>query len=333
MKSKEKIEFLRRTIVSALTPLIQEDYILLDIPYYDNIGDVLIWEGTKAFLTNIPHRCILSASKESFLFPILSRNVTILLSGGGNFGDLWHEHQDFRIKVIESYPENRIIVLPQTVFYRSLTQCYKDAQTMRKHSNLIICARDKKSYKTLTKYSFSNKLVLLPDMAFCISNLPPVLCEECNQILFLRRKDIEYSDYNVERFIPDSERVETHDWPSMELASEKWQTLLKFIEEKDPSLDMYADSIFRPYMVQQGVEFLGKYQSVYTTRLHVFILSILLGKSVVLFDNSYGKNSDFFYAWMTDCEGATLIPNPRKNINRIMLRLKCFIKKIIRKIH
>lgn len=36
---------------------------------------------------------------------------------GGNLGDIYHEHIDFLIKLTIKYPENRIVVFPQTVFY------------------------------------------------------------------------------------------------------------------------------------------------------------------------------------------------------------------------
>ena len=41
-------------IKSSLIPLIPGDYILLDLPYYSNIGDILIWKGTEDFLKELP---------------------------------------------------------------------------------------------------------------------------------------------------------------------------------------------------------------------------------------------------------------------------------------
>ena len=79
------IESLRKKISDALTPLITHDYVLLDLPYYDNIGDTLIWEGTREFLKTLPYKCLYYASKDSFRYRDLSPDTVILLSGGGQF--------------------------------------------------------------------------------------------------------------------------------------------------------------------------------------------------------------------------------------------------------
>lgn len=47
----------------------------------------------------------------------IKKDTIILLQGGGNFGDIWDIHE-FKRKVIRNYPENRIIIFPQTVFYQ-----------------------------------------------------------------------------------------------------------------------------------------------------------------------------------------------------------------------
>ncbi|MDI5788788.1 hypothetical protein PO124_11350 [Bacillus licheniformis] len=39
------------------------------------------------------------------------------LSGGGNFGDLYPHFQQFRERVVEHYPDNRIVILPQSIYY------------------------------------------------------------------------------------------------------------------------------------------------------------------------------------------------------------------------
>ena len=42
---ESKINKLRALIFEKLVPLIDNDYILVDLPYHSNIGDILIWEG------------------------------------------------------------------------------------------------------------------------------------------------------------------------------------------------------------------------------------------------------------------------------------------------
>ena len=82
MQNNKLINTLREKIRDSLTPLITHDYVLLDLPYYDNIGDTLIWEGTREFLKTLPHRCLYYASKDSFRYRKLPKETVILLSGG-----------------------------------------------------------------------------------------------------------------------------------------------------------------------------------------------------------------------------------------------------------
>lgn len=88
LDNKILITSLREKIRDSLTPLITHDYVLLDLPYYDNIGDTLIWEGTREFLKTLPYKCLYYASKDSFRYRELPPEAIILLSGGGQFGRL-----------------------------------------------------------------------------------------------------------------------------------------------------------------------------------------------------------------------------------------------------
>ena len=49
MNNKQKVTQLREVINSSLNKLIGKKCILLDAPYYHNIGDVLIWTGEQCY--------------------------------------------------------------------------------------------------------------------------------------------------------------------------------------------------------------------------------------------------------------------------------------------
>lgn len=303
MTSQEKIQQLKEYIHNSLAHLIDSDYVLLDVPYYTNIGDTLIWEGTKHFLKKIPHKCLYTASVETYKHRPLSPNTVILMQGGGNFGDLWRRHQDLRLEVIRAYPNNKIIILPQTVFYNDTAVFQEDAKIFNSHKNLYICARDTVSFEYLQQ-SLTCNLLLVPDMAFCITdNLLQKYCKkEGGRVLFLKRNDTEFCNYDFKSYITEEESIlDTCDWPTMEHYYKTKRFLDKLLWRKEQIgrvPDIYADWVFRPHQVKKGVEFVSQYKKVYTTRLHVAILSLLLGKDIVFFDNSYGKNSSFFDTWL-----------------------------------
>lgn len=312
MTAAEKISQLKNIINEQLSPLIDANYVLLDVPYYTNIGDTLIWEGTKQHLKSKPYKCLYTASVETYKYRPLPKDTIILLQGGGNFGDLWRRHQELRQTVIKSYPNNRIIILPQTVFYNNNSVFAEDAKILNSHKDLHICARDVKSLEYLKKALTCN-LLLVPDMAFCISKrtLNKYKKEETEKALFLKRNDPELCEYNFASYIKETgEQLHTGDWPTMERYFKEKERLDKLVFHKEQLKripDIYADLVFRPHQVKKGVEFVSQYKKVYTTRLHVAILSVLLDKKIVFFDNSYGKNRSFYETWLKDVEKLTFV--------------------------
>lgn len=306
MTSLEKINQLREKLYYTLQPLIGERCVLLGLPYYFNIGDILIWEGTRQFINDIGTKCTYLNSKETFRFPALDQTVTILLQGGGNFGDLWRSEQDFRLSVIENYPNNKIIVLPQTVYYQNVDNARLDSEKCRLHKNLFICARDSKSYSFLSEY-FTNEILLLPDMAFCMSS--SIINNYRNRAkeiaLFVKRNDMELVERNYDSSIHTDLSLEVSDWPTLQnddysIILKVFCHLLRYSRYYRVLVDWYADNIFRPYMLKTGIQFVSSYSEIYTTRLHVAILSLLLDKSFVFFNNSYGKNLSFYESWLKD---------------------------------
>lgn len=307
-----KINELRAIINNKLQHLIDGDCVLLDVPYYTNIGDTLIWEGTKHFLKEIPHKCLYTASVETYRYRPLPPDTVILLQGGGNFGDLWRRHQDLRLEVIRAYPNNKIIILPQTVFYKDKAIFQEDAKIFNSHKNLYICARDTVSFEYLQQ-SLTCNLLLVPDMAFCITDklLQKYSKKEGDRTLFLKRNDPEFCQYDFNSHITEDEAMfDTCDWPTMEQQFKTKTYLDKLLWHKERLgriPDLYSDRVFRPFQVKKGVEFVSQYKKVYTTRLHVAILSLLLDKNIVFFDNSYGKNSSFFDTWLSGVDNITFV--------------------------
>lgn len=315
MTFEEKVSQLSSVIDGTLPQLIGKRCVFLDCPYYENIGDVLIWEGTEHFLKKNGIKCIYRASKDTYQAQRVPKGVTIILQGGGNFGDLWLPHQEFRLMVIKNHPGNRIVILPQTVFYESSEVMEREAAIMAAHKNLIICARDYETEKLLRE-NFSNQVVTLPDMAFCIPHAELMkysLPSKVSRNLFVKRGDKELSGIDYAKFVTLD--VEEHDWPSYESVS-KQMTRYSILFYYRPKLakfglgwlpDYYANHYLRPHYVQVGVRFLSGYNYIYTTRLHAAILSTLLYKPYTFFDNSYGKNSSFFNTWLNDVKGIKFI--------------------------
>ncbi len=315
MLYKDIVSQLCSTIKQQLNCMISNDYIYIDLPFHANIGDTLIWKGTEQFLASLPYRCLLRASYQTYTFPALSSNTVILLHGGGNIGDLYVHHNEFRKNVIMRYPHNKIIIFPHTVYYDGARNARTDAIVYRKHKKLTICARDKYSYRFLKAFGFCNDIRLVPDMAFCINVeelkqyvKPPL----SNRDLLFKRIDKEKKDTHVVDRI--SKDYDICDWPLYGEDDPALSFLYDLIKNKKwKEADDYAVNTYLPNRVRVGVELISQYNRVISNRLHASILSILLGKEVFILDNSYGKNSQYYNTWLKGMNNVTLLSSSKSN--------------------
>ena len=316
----EKKEELKKIIRKSLTPLIDNDYVLLDVPYHYNIGDVLIWNGELDFLDEIPYKHL------NFGFHYqnykINENTIILLHGGGNFGDLWRGFQEYRLNIICKYPKNKIIIFPQTIYYQNEDLMKKDAKLMSLHPNLTICARDEISFNILKK-NFNNNILLVPDMAFYISEkkILKYVNNQSEKKILIKRNDKELLS---DKLPVNENEFDVYDWPTQDGTLEMYcmwdNRLLKASRRcsRKPILkifapffirlnDLYIQTYLRKKITKIGVSFISRYKLIYTTRLHGAILAFILKRSVVIIDNSYGKNKNFYNTWLSDADNIKII--------------------------
>lgn len=148
-------------------------------------------------------------------------------------------------------------------------------------------------------------------MAFCISQqtLNQYSGKSTSKVLYLKRNDIEFCAKNYESYIiEDQHLVDIRDWPTMEFISIRFKILGKLINFQQYKLaNAFASIFLKTYLIKKGGRFLCRYNKIYTTRLHVAILAILLNKPFVFFDNSYGKNRFFYETWLKDLDNIYFI--------------------------
>lgn len=320
MNSKTKIDIFRQLIFHRISPLIGGRVALFGLPCHGNIGDTYIATGELSFLKQIGAKIIYKKMLiDSTPLPNLPSDCTILLQGGGDFGDVWRGIQECRLKVLDKYKDHKIVIFPQSVFYNETSLVRKDSALLAKCTNLTICARDNYSFEFL-KNNFKNEILLVPDMAFFIPvcSLKKHCVRSADQALYLKRIDKEQNmaeqcELLVESNIP----LIISDWPTVK--NDLWclRLNLYMVGFTDALLlrKMFMmASLMRkltvwqmihvayPIVSKQGVAFLSSFKTLYLTRLHSAILSLLIGKEFVLLDNSYHKNQNFYETWLKDCD-------------------------------
>lgn len=286
--------------------------VLLDLPNYYNPGDQLIWEGEEQLLRQLKVKVSYRASLHFFNPKMVKAGDCILLQGGGNFGDLYYKHQQFREYIIQQFPRNKIIILPVTIHFSSKEKLLRSFTIFRSHSNLIICARDQKSYDILQKYFYTRQSHLLPDTATAITRISKhVSSKEGGRVLFLSRTDTEKSADQID--LPKTFRgsLARSDWPQFTKVTLVFHYLVLklnimllgiwqlFGSHWHRKYDIYGliKVQSRQKQVKEAVSLLNGFDVVITSRLHGHILSGLLGIPNIVLDNSYGKNKDYYNTW------------------------------------
>ena len=277
-----------------------EPWTLLDFPDHSNIGDSAIWVGEYKALKRITGReasyvatCRLDPlAKEGW------RNAPgqILLHGGGNFGDLYPLHQNYRLAVLEALPGRRIVQLAQSIHFSSLAALKQTADVVKAHGNFCLFARDTATYEFATQH-FECEVKLVPDGAFGMGPLSRTRAPTLETLQF-RREDIEA----VGGSTPDSV-----DWPKEDFAEARrheWPGPLHHLVRGNLSrtarrrAGMNAVAEWR---LGRGLDLLSSAHEIVCDRLHVHILSTLLGIPHRFSDNSTGKISAYYNTWTNDC--------------------------------
>lgn len=312
-----KLQACRDKVLQGLKEVISNDYILLDLPYFANVGDVLIWQATEDMLKCLPYNCLYSSSIESYRKPNISKDVIILFMGGGNFGDLWIRHQHFRHKVMKDFPHNPIVQLPQSVYFGDSSTMQEDAAIFANHqADVTFFLRDQQSLDVISANYLTVNARLLPDMVLSLDISKYAKLQKGYGELLVERNDSEkaFCDLNA---IPAS--AEKHDWPTME-HTPFYLTIYYYIQILFSAIDrristhlfhLFADfcykRFFKKWIMNSGIDFINRYRHVYSTRLHVTILAALLEKQVFAFDNSYGKVKGVYNLWMKEIKNIQMM--------------------------
>ena len=307
MKSSARLILsLKDEINLVIDPLMPEDgkVSLLDFPDYSNVGDSAIWLGEMAYLyakpsVKVQYTCTLhNWSMEEF--DKVAPTGTILLNGGGNFGDIWPYQQKLREEVIERYTDRPIIQMPQSLHFADALNLRRAAAIINKHPKFTLLVRDKASFD-LAKSAFTCNIMMCPDMAFFLG-LQTVNTRAEQDLLLLMRTDQEGIDHQSVSLPSDVKVADWIDEDKNTRRDARRRVIAGLPLMGLRAFDYYARRERMYHMlakmrVQRGLRQLSQAKYVITDRLHAHILCILLDITHSSIDNNYGKLSGFRKAW------------------------------------
>lgn len=280
----------------------------IDYPVYNNGGDLLIMKGTEAFFRD--HNIHVQARYSVLDFPdqlSIPQDQIIVLQGGGNFGDLYPVHQRLRERIVTEYVHNRIVLLPQTIFFKEESEYDRTAQLFNNHPDAHLFVRDTLTYDMASQKFHKCHIYLSPDMAHQLWPIMPKGKPDKDLLCFFRT-DIEKTKEQIQ-FESDGEG-DFLDWASLYNRVEKKliNVIAKVMRKGSGPIPMYGIwNKYSDYLVNKAVRRFSGYRNVQTSRLHGHILACLMDKPNTLLDNSYGKNSNYYNTWTSGIKSSQLV--------------------------
>ena len=261
--------------------------LLFNTPEHDNTGDHLISLSALSYLERRfgDYRIHEVTDIEYLRFHEKIRKHVgaediVLVTGGGFLGSLWLYNGERNVRdIIREYPENRIVILPQTVYFekneRGKREYRESLKTYRMHRRLTVCAREEGTMRLLSSMleGRDGAAELLPDMALLYRGSCRAGRRDTGKTLVCLRGD-------KERLLPQGGR----------------ERILRLLSEhglEAEEISMHSgDFGGRESRKRQVEEKLGKIAGaglVVTDTLHCKISAALAGTACIAFDNLSGK--------------------------------------------
>ncbi len=297
-KVKHAIEFgMNFGMLQTLKKKSAGKILLLLSPQYLNYGDHAIALSEMYGLRELfPDTVVLDVNYS--LFTYWEREVreavcpgdTLVVTGGGYMGNLWPENHALAEKIIDLFPDNRIVFAPQTLFYRETPTAEEEkerfAAKLRKHGNFFFFGRDEQSCRQMEALGFSRGVDfdLLPDFVLM---LPPVLKLklQSKQPALCLRADAEATQNRVEAL-------------SKLLENRFGGQVSRILMAKD---HVEIPTAVRRQMLQKKMQQFADARVVITDRLHGMVFAAYAGTPCIAFDNVSGKISGV-YQWIRELD-------------------------------
>lgn len=185
----------------------------LATPTHDNRGDQMIVFAMKKWCEKyFPDYVYLEYddgiykdwSYFSLLKMVIRKRDFIFLRGGGSVGDWYLGYEYFIRHVLESYPNNKIVMFPQSVNFsntpKGIAEKNETARVYDSHGSFIMNTRDEMSYHQAKEMFHHCKVRLCPDIAmFLIGTYQPMDYERNGVLLCLRCDENEIFYNQIER--------------------------------------------------------------------------------------------------------------------------------------
>lgn len=266
------------------------DIILMGTPHHANIGDLAIAYSEEKMIKKLfPDNKLYIMPEEKL--DICAKRVKnyiknediILLHGGGNIGDTYVTPEKGRREVISCFPNNKIIIFPQTAYFENEKELNISKKIYNAHNHLIIMAREKMSYDFMSKHFYNAKVYLTPDIVMSLKEVYNNIKRSDVLLMFRRDKEKTLGDdltSSIEKYV--KEHFDSYKITDMNIGT----TPVNNISDK-----LRKEILENKFKELQGAKL------VITDRLHGMIFSAITETPCVVFDSLTHKIKESYY-WL-----------------------------------
>ncbi len=267
--------------------------ILMGTPHHGNIGDLAIAYAEEKMLKRyFPNHKVYIMQEEKLdicaekVKDYINTEDIILLHGGGNIGDTYVMPEKGRRKVIETFPNNKIIVFPQTAYFEDSTELEISKKIYNAHPKLVIMARENKSFEFMKKHFCNAKAYLTPDIVMTLKETEDKLR---NGVVLMFRRDKEKTLDNetsdtIHQYV--MQHYSTYKFSDMNLGTK----IINNISERK-----------RESILEHKFNEIQSAELVITDRLHGMIFSAITETPCVVFASLTHKIEES-YKWLQNLE-------------------------------
>lgn len=291
---------------------------LIGTPEHSNIGDAAITVGEIEFLHRYypAHEVVelpaydMDKWYDKFTLMIQKDDI-IFLHGGGNLGDYYVYEENIRRRVVQDFPMNQIVILPQTICFSDTEHGKQELKISEEiynaHNNLKLLTRGKQSL-TFAQNHFKNvRCVNALDMALTIK----FITNQTRYGILLCLRDLD-----------DESGFQTEEYQSIiaaiKHADEHYEkTANIYRDNRESKIDM---SIRKRVVYEELRKFAAR-EVIVTDRLHGLIFSIITKTPCVLL-SSFNQKIPEFYEFFKDSNAIIYIDKDIHKLNEAINQAK-----------
>lgn len=262
--------------------------VMFNSPVYENLGDQAIFLAEEEYC-NANGIKVFDCAGADRLIPLYSKltpkNCLVLISGGGNMGELWMAEELKIRKIIRKFRKNRIVVFPQTVYWNMDTEegrkCFEESKACYgSHPDLTVFVREKISLEFMKANMPEVKTCLVPDMTMIMERQ---LDKKRQGVLLCMRSDKEKTlSLEQQKQLADSLRKNYK------------------VYSTDTCYTRIVAPASRKEIVDRKLERFASAELVITDRLHGMIFAYITHTPCIALDSLSHKIKGC-YEWISDC--------------------------------